>query len=410
MVNMGMDGLNVVAIIPARGGSKGIPHKNIKSFAGYPLIAYSIAAARESRFVSRILVSTDDPEIAAVARTWGAETPFLRPAEISGDSTLDLPVFQHAVSWLLDNEGFRSDIVIQLRPTSPFRTPGLVDEAVQLLLDHPEADSVRGIVPSGENPFKMWRVDETSGRMHGLLTVEGMAEPYNSPRQALPKTYWQTGHIDAIRPERTFMTGDSMSGDVILPLYLDPAIKVDIDTPSDWEKYEAILRSGKLRIVTPGPLKRPLPEKIELIVMDFDGVMTDDRVWVDEDGKEAVYCSRSDGMGIRLARDAGFEFAVLSSETNQVVTARCRKLGIPVIQGTLKKSEKLRALCAERAIDLRNVIYIGNDVNDLECFPLVGCALAPCDAHEKILAAADLILTKAGGRGAVREVCDRIIA
>lgn len=410
MVNTGSGEINVVAIIPARGGSKGIPHKNIKLFAGYPLIAYSIAAARQSKFVSRIIVSTDDPEIAAVARDWGAETPFLRPAEISGDTTLDLPVFQHAVSWLQENEGYRSDIVVQLRPTSPFRTPGLIDEAVQLLVDHPEADSVRGIVPSGENPFKMWRVDEASGRMHGLLTLEGVAEPYNSPRQALPKTYWQTGHIDAIRPDRTFMAGDSMSGNVILPLYLDPAIKVDIDTPADWEKYEAILRSGKLNIVTPGPLKRPLPERIELIVMDFDGVMTDDRVLVDENGKEAVYCSRSDGMGIRIAREAGFEFAVISSETNPVVAARCRKLKIDVVQGTLKKAENLRAYCSTHGIPLENVIYIGNDVNDLECFPLVGCALAPCDAHEKILAAADMILTRAGGRGAVREVCDRITA
>ena len=402
-------GLNIVAIIPARGGSKGIPHKNIKLFAGYPLIAYSIAAAKESEYVSRILVSTDDPEIAAVARDWGAETPFLRPAEISGDTTLDLPVFQHAVRWLAENEGYRPDIVIQLRPTSPFRTPGLVDEAIRLLLDHPEADSVRGVVPSGENPFKMWRIDEKTGQMHGLIPVEGLAEPYNSPRQALPKTYWQTGHIDAIRPERTFMAGESMSGKVILPLFLDPAIKVDIDNPSDWEKYEAVLRSGKIRVVTPGAAKRALPKNVRLIVLDFDGVMTDDLVTVDENGTESVRCSRSDGLGIRLVKEAGIAVVVISSETNRVVAARCKKLGIDFVQGTLQKTEKLREYCQEKKIDSADAVYVGNDVNDIACFPVVGCALVPSDAHEKALAAADIVLTRTGGHGAVREACDRIL-
>lgn len=402
-------GLNVVAIIPARGGSKGIPHKNIKPFAGYPLIAYSIAAAKESKYVSRILVSTDDPEIAAVARDWGAEAPFLRPAEISGDMALDLPVFQHAVRWLAENEGYRSDIVIQLRPTSPFRTPGLVDDAIRLLLDHPEADSIRGVVPSGENPFKMWRVDEKTGRMYGLIPVEGLAEPYNSPRQALPKTYWQTGHIDAIRPERTFMAGESMSGKVILPLFLDPAIKVDIDNPSDWEKYEAVLRSGKIRVVTPGAAKRALPKNVRLIVLDFDGVMTDDLVTVDENGTESVRCSRSDGLGIRLVKEAGIAVVVISSETNRVVAARCKKLGIDFVQGTLQKTEKLREYCQEKKIDSANAVYVGNDVNDIACFPVVGCALVPSDAHEKALAAADIVLTRTGGHGAVREACDRIL-
>ena len=318
-------------------------------------------------------------------------------------------MFQHAVRWLAENEGYRPDIVIQLRPTSPFRTPGLVDEAIRLLLDHPEADSVRGVVPSGENPFKMWRIDEKTGQMHGLIPVEGLAEPYNSPRQALPKTYWQTGHIDAIRPERTFMAGESMSGKVILPLFLDPAIKVDIDNPSDWEKYEAVLRSGKIRVVTPGAAKRALPRNVRLIALDFDGVMTDDLVTVDENGTESVRCSRSDGLGIRLVKEAGIAVVVISSETNRVVEARCKKLGIDFVQGTFQKTEKLRKYCQEKKIDSADAVYVGNDVNDIACFPVVGCALVPSDAHEKARAAADIVLTRAGGHGAVREVCDRIL-
>ncbi|MBE0696151.1 MAG: acylneuraminate cytidylyltransferase family protein, partial [Anaerolineaceae bacterium] len=221
--------VKVLAVIPARGGSKGIPHKNIRSFAGHPLIAYSIEAALRSSMVNRVIVSTDDEEIAEVARQYGAEVPFLRPAEIAQDQTLDLPVFKHALAWLAEKENYSPDLVVQLRPTSPVRPPGLVDEAVLLLLNNPQADSVRGIVPAGQNPHKMWRIDPASGQMKPLLQVDGIAEPYNAPRQVLPPVYWQTGHIDGIRPY--VFQQDSMSGRLILPVMVDPSYTVDIDTP-----------------------------------------------------------------------------------------------------------------------------------------------------------------------------------
>src|SRR5512144_1887099 len=117
----------ILALIPARGGSKGIPRKNIRSFAGHPLIAYSIAAGLRSSMVNRVIVSTDDEEIAAVACQYGAEVPFLRPAEYAQDQTLDLPVFQHVIDWFAEHENYRPDVVVQLRPTSPIRPPALVD-------------------------------------------------------------------------------------------------------------------------------------------------------------------------------------------------------------------------------------------------------------------------------------------
>jgi len=149
-----------LALIPARGGSKGIPRKNIRDFAGYPLIAWSIAAAKQSESVTRVIASTDDEGIAAVARQFGAETPFLRPAAFAQDNTTDLPVFEHALEWLADHEGYQPDVVVQLRPTSPIRPRGLVDQAIEILLAHPDADSVRGVVPAGQNPHKMWRLPE----------------------------------------------------------------------------------------------------------------------------------------------------------------------------------------------------------------------------------------------------------
>jgi len=399
--------VEVLAIIPARGGSKSIPRKNIKPFAGHPLIAYSVAAGVKAQSVTRTIVSTDDEEIAAIARQYGAEVPFLRPAELAQDNTTDYPVFEHALRWLDEQEGFRPEIVIQLRPTSPIRPSDCVDNAVRILLDHPEADSVRGVVPSGQNPFKMWRVDE-QGRMVPLLSVPGIPEPFNAPRQALPQTYWQTGHIDAIRVA-TIYAQASLSGKTILPLFIDPRYTVDIDTLRDWQRAEWLVAQGDLELVLPGPGKRPLPDKVEMVVFDFDGVMTDDRVWVNQDGTEMVAANRRDGMGIAMLRKAGIPAVVLSTETNPVVAARCRKLGLPLVQGVDDKAAALQALLAEQKIVPGKVVYLGNDVNDLPCFPMVGCAVATADAHPDVLARSDLVLSCRGGFGAVRELCERII-
>jgi len=398
----------VLAIIPARGGSKGIPRKNIREFAGYPLIAYSIAAGLKAQSVTRVIVSTDDAEIAEVARAWGAEVPFMRPDEFAQDSTLDLPVFEHALRWLSENEGYCPDVVLQLRPTSPVRPPDMVDNAVQLLLEHPEADSVRGIVPAGQNPHKMWKIDPQTGQMRNLLDVPGIPEPFNAPRQVLPPVYWQTGHIDAIRP-RAILEQNSMSGKVILPLMIDPRYTVDIDNLWDWARYEWLVWHGGLEMVTPGRSRRPYPQDVRLVVFDFDGVITDNRVWVDASGRESVASNRSDSHGMSLLRQAGMDMLVISREVDPVVTARCNKIKIPALQGVLEKAGALRQAVQERGIDLSQVIYVGNDVIDLPCFEIAGWAVAVADAHPAVLRAADYVLSMRGGHGAVRELCDLVL-
>jgi N-acylneuraminate cytidylyltransferase len=239
----------IIAIIPARGGSKGVPRKNIRPFAGHPLIAYSIAAALQAETVTRVLVTTDDEEIAEVARHYGAETPFLRPAELSADRTTDLPVFQHALIWLDENEHYRPDVVLHLHATTPVRPQGCLDQAVRLLLDQLQADCARSVVEAGQNPYKMWRIDAATGRMITLLTVPGIAEPYNAPRQSLPLVYWQTGHVNAIRPAT--ILGESMTGKIILPIVINPRFLVDIDTPADWEHAEWLVAQGVADMVWP---------------------------------------------------------------------------------------------------------------------------------------------------------------
>ena len=151
----------------------------------------------------------------------------------------------------------RPDVVVQLRPTSPIRPPGLVDAAVELLLQHADADSVRGVVPAGQNPHKMWRLNgEDRPNAAAAAGVQASAEPYNAPRQALPQIYWQTGHIDAIRTQ-TILAKGSMSGDKVYPLVIDPRYTVDIDNLADWTRYEGLVYSGQLEMVSPGRARRP---------------------------------------------------------------------------------------------------------------------------------------------------------
>lgn len=402
---------DILALIPARGGSKSIPRKNIRPFAGHPLIAYSIAAGLQAENVTRVIVSTDDEEIASVALKYGAEAPFLRPAELAQDQTTDLPVIQHALAWLDEQEGYRPQVIVQLRPTSPIRPRNCVDRAIQLLLDHPGADSVRGVIPAGQNPYKMWEIDE-SGRMQPLLSVEGLAEPYNAPRQSLPAAYWQTGHIDAIRTEM-INRKESLSGDVILPLVFDPAYMVDIDTLNDWMRAEWLVTQSRSEVrasmVHPGRPPRLLPRRVELVIFDFDGVMTDNRAWVDESGREQVAVSREDGMGLAMLAKSGIQAVVLSTETNPVVAARCRKLNLPFVQAAAEKGQVLLGIFEARGVKPENTIYLGNDINDLPCFDLVGFAAVVADAHPDVLPQADLVLSKRGGFGAVRELCDLLV-
>jgi N-acylneuraminate cytidylyltransferase len=196
---------------------------------------------------------------------------------------------------------------------------------------------------------------------------------------------------------------------VILPLLLDPRYTVDIDNLSDWERAERLLATGELEIAYPGRVQRRVPDTVKLLVLDFDGVLTDDRVWVSEEGIESVAAHRGDGFGIGRLKEHGVEVVVISLESNPVVAARCRKLGITAYQGITDKAGQLQAVLRERSVPAEATVYVGNDVNDLPCFPLVGWAVAVADARPEVRAAADLCLSRPGGQGAVRELCDLII-
>ena len=402
--------LEVLAIVQARGGSKGLPRKNVRRLAGHPLVAYSIATGLAARQVTRVVMSTDDEEIADVARAYGAEVPFLRPVDFATDAAPDFPLFAHALEWLWKHEQYRPEVVVQLRPTTPFRKRGMVDGAIAILLGDPKADCVRGVTTPKQTPYKMWR-DGQQGYLAPLMDTE-FAEPYNMPRQHLPAVYFQTGHVDAIRTA-TITEQHSLTGKLVRPIMIEPQYCVDIDTADDFELAERTIVNKNLQIDVPrllsGAAPRCWPNPPALVVFDFDGVMTDNRVLVLQNGEEAVLCNRSDGMGLSRLRQAGIEAIVLSTEVNPVVQARCRKLGLTCLHGLEDKAAALREVAQARQIELGQVVYVGNDANDLGCMRAAGFAVAVADAHWSALEAADFVLSHNGGFGAVREVCDLIL-
>jgi N-acylneuraminate cytidylyltransferase len=229
----------VMALIPARGGSKSVPRKNLLPVAGKPLIAYSILHAQSCPSISRIVVSTDDDEIAAVARRFGAEVPFKRPAEAASDTATDFQVFQHALGWLSEREGYEPELVVHLRPTGPVREAELIERAVQLMLETPEADSLRSVCTAEQTPYKMWRIE--GSRLRPLLEYPGHPEAHSMPRQKLPPVYWQNGYVDIVRP-RAITEMSSMTGRVVLPFVVEGKI-VELDYVDQIPALEAAVKS-----------------------------------------------------------------------------------------------------------------------------------------------------------------------
>jgi N-acylneuraminate cytidylyltransferase len=228
----------VLALVPARGGSKGIPRKNLLELAGKPLIAHSIELALASRRISRVVVSTDDAQIADTARRYGADVPFLRPADYAQDLSPDLDVFRHALGWLRDHEGYACELVVHLRPSAPARRVEIIDRAIDLMLEHPEADSLRSVSLARQTPYKMWRI--VDGALQPLLALDGVREPYCQPRQTLPVVYWQNGYVDIVRP-RVVLEQGMMCGRRTLPLLIQEPI-VELDYEEQIPEAEAAIR------------------------------------------------------------------------------------------------------------------------------------------------------------------------
>lgn len=224
--------MKIVVIIPARGGSKSLPKKNILLLKGIPLLCHSVAYSLRSKIVSNTIVSTDSKEISEIAKNCGAETPFIRPLQFAQDDSRDFEVVKHALDFLEAQRNY-FDLYILLRPTSPMRPKGLIEKAVKILERNPTATSVRSMAKIKEHPYRSWS-QNSDGSVSGYIS--NVKEPFNIPRQQLPELYYQTGDIEVIRRE-TLLEG-SISGENVFPLIIDHSEMIDIDNQSDLTKAE----------------------------------------------------------------------------------------------------------------------------------------------------------------------------
>lgn len=227
------------AIIPARGGSKGVPRKNVKLLKGFPLIAYSIAAAQLSKLTARVIVSTESPEIAEIAQQFGAEVPFLRPAEFAGDRSPDIDFIVHAIDWFAEHDTVQPDLFVHLRPTTPLRDSVLIDQAIDTIRKNTEATALRSVHELAEPPQKMFMIE--NGYLTGFFPSETRPEYYNLPRQVFPKAYHPNGYVDIIRTgfvkQTKTLHGPKMIG------FVTPCT-IEVDTPEEFSQLEYQLGRG----------------------------------------------------------------------------------------------------------------------------------------------------------------------
>lgn len=368
--------MDVIAVIPVN--EPGLAARRI---AGRPLLAHAIEQANSAQCIGRIAVITADDSLARLAVEAGAVVAM--PAAASAGPA---DALRQTLATLDPAGPFVPSVACVLDPGFPLRTAQMIDDAIDHLL-RVGADTLLSVHPLTS---PIWSLDE-KGRAQA-------AEPLPSRQR-----FVDNGAMLAVGVA-AFAREDQLPAGRVVLFEVPEIAALHLRASESWLAAEALVRSARCR----NALAR-LPS-IRLLALDFDGVMTDNRVVVFEDGREAVLCSRGDGMGLELVRKAGFPVVVISKEGNPVVGARCRKLKIPCEQGVEDKVQVLDRIVAERQLRLADVAFFGNDVNDLPCMRIVGLAIAPADAHPLVLAQADYVTSAPGGIGAVREICDLLLA
>ncbi|MFI8302360.1 cytidylyltransferase domain-containing protein [Streptomyces sp. NPDC085927] len=395
----------VLAVIPARGGSKGVPAKNLAPVGGAPLVTRAVRECRAARQVTDVVVSTDDQAIAAAARQAGAEI-VMRPAAIAGDLATSEAAVLHAMDAHEALHGDRVDVVLLVQCTSPFLIREDIDGVAGAVAEQ-GADTAVTVAPfhgfvwrdaTGEEPA----VPQGDGGSGGFGVNHDKS--FRPRRQDRPQDLLETGAAYAMDATGFREHRHRFFGRTEL-VRTDPARVLEIDDPHDLARARAL--APLFDAARPGAL--PTADDIDAVVLDFDGTQTDDRVLIDAAGQEFVSVHRGDGLGIAALRRSGLKMLVLSTEQNTVVAARARKLKIPVLHGIDRKDLALKQWCEEQGIAPERVLYVGNDVNDLPCFALVGWPVAVASAHDVVRGAARAVTTVPGGDGAIREIASWIL-
>lgn len=377
---------NIISVIPARGGSKSIPCKNITDFCGKPLIAWTIEQAKGCKQINDVYVSTDDREIGNVSDRCGAKIIW-RPPELATDMAPSEGALLHAISEIEKKN--KVDIVVFLQATSPLREYNDIDNALQKFVSE-GADSL--FSAAALDDFCVW------GDVGGEFKSITFDYRNRGRRQDRKPFYLENGSIYIFKPEIIRKHDNRLGGKIsVYPMQMWKSY--EIDTMEDMELCTYYMRE-KIAGNIPDKLKL---NNVRLVVYDFDGVMTNNTVLVREDGLESVTVSRADGFATGMIKRKGIQQVIMTMEKNKVVEARARKLDLPVIKGVDDKKTTLLAYCKDHKISLENIAYIGNDINDLDVMKIVGYPVCPSDAYEEIRRISRIVLNVPGGSGVIRD-------
>ena len=370
--------MDAIAIIPARGGSKGIENKNLQTVGNVSLIGRAINSAMSVEEIQEVYVSTDSDEIAREATFHGAK-PIMRPAEISGDESSSESAILHAIEHVEE-----VSTIVFIQCTSPFIRSSDVSKAIQMV----ETGIHDCVFSAVEDHGFRW---EMKGKELSPMNHSVNERPR---RQDLPQRFLETGAFYVFRAKGIHSTGSRFHGDI-------GCVEVDRLTNVDIDDIDDLIRARQLSPILD---EKPKTPAIRGLVLDFDGVQTDDYVWVDQDGRESVRVSRADGLAISMIKKSGVEILILSSETNPVVKSRADKLGVQSISGAKDKSKIMKDWANRLGLDLSSIAFLGNDKNDLQAMKQVGLPVAVADATPSVKAIAAIVLGSKGGEKAVREL------
>jgi len=381
----------IIAIIPARGGSKGIPRKNIKLLAGKPLVAYSIETALKSKHLDKVIVSTEDDEIAEVSKRYGAKI-IERAADLAKDDIPTELVIEHTIDYLKEKERYSPDYIVLLQPTSPLRDEKDIDHAIETILDE-KADSLLSVY---ENDRFYW--DRTKN------TPLNYDYRVRCRRQEKKWELVENGSI-YITKRKLFLNKRNRLGGKITT-YLMPKWKsFEIDEPLDFELVEYLMTNKFKRKYYKNKIKN-----IKLVIFDVDGVFTDGSIYLDELGKEMLKFSRIDGKGIELIKNVGIDIAVISSENSKIVKKRMQKLKIDNIFIGIKNKMKIYEELKEKySLNDEKICFCGDDLQDLEIIKQVGFSCCPKNAQNVVKKFCHYQSPYTGANGFVRDVCNKII-
>jgi len=361
--------------------------------AGKPLISYSIEAALKTEEIDKVVVSTDDPEIADISKNMGASV-VNRPADLSGDNAKSEDALLYTLDYLKYDELYEPDITVFLQCTSPLTLPEDIDGSINRLLVK-NADSVFSVTPFHHFLWASNKKGEYLGINHDKRC--------RVLRQKLDLQFLETGSFYTMKTKGFIKSKHRFFGKT-LTYEIPKERSIEIDEDIDFFLAESLINKKKT-----DDISDQLPDKIEAIIFDFDGVFTDNKVFIFEDGKESVICNRGDGFGIEKIRKFNIPLFVISKENNTIIKHRCKKLKIKCSIGIQNKVAELKNLLSNNRINRLNTIYVGNDDNDLDCMKYVGCPIAVNDAVDSVKQVSKIILRSNGGNGAVREICELVL-